>query len=149
MVEAIETEGDVIQVDLVLGNIEKLTKKLDDMSEPTTRDLLDLLQDEFLPNLKMLAEDTRVCAGAVVRHEDAIADLEEADTQSQLLPEDAEKILAFCEKAVEIFKAQRAEAKKQHLPVADQYNDLITLGEGVIEAVKELVIEEEEEEETN
>lgn len=140
-----EEQGDVIQVDLVLANVDKIAKKLDDMTDPSPRDLLDIVQDDLLKNFKMLAEDVRVCAAAVVRHEESIAELEEEEQESQLTEEDADKILAFCEKAVEIFKAQRAEAKKQGLPVADQYGDLITLGESVIEGVKELVLEEEDE----
>ncbi|MFA4971405.1 MAG: hypothetical protein WC683_02245 [bacterium] len=143
-----ETEGDVLKIDMVLENLDKLAKKIDNdvKTDEGSRDLHDFIQDDLLPNLKMLAEDVRVCAAAVVRHEDAIADLEEAEGASQLEQEDADKILAFVEKAVEIFKAQHAESKKQGLPIAAQLADLIELGESVIEGVKDLVIEEEPDE---
>ena len=141
-----ETEGDVLKIDLVLENLDALAKKIDSdvKTDEGSRDLHDFIQDDLLPNLKMLAEDVRVCAAAVVRHEDAIADLEEDEGGSQLEQEDADKILAFCEKAVEVFKAQRAEAKKQSLPIAQQLGDLIELGEAVIAGVKDLIVEEDD-----
>ena len=96
--------------------VKKVTKELDDLESvvgaPVPRELHDVLQDGVMKIIATLQTQVASLAFYMSAHEDRISEIEEGDG-SQLLAEDAEPIIAYLQRCVEIFeKLLAADASK-------------------------------------
>ena len=121
-----------ITAGLLVGAFAKL-----DTLESSPRALHNFLQDDFLPIVRRMHEELTTTMHFVGMHEDRIGALEDGEGGG-LHPEDAEQLLEFLTKAVEVFKSLQRETKIPNLA------SLIQEGEDCVKLVKELSEDEEE-----
>jgi hypothetical protein len=119
----------------------EIKKQIDDLeTNEESHALHDFLQDKLVPFLGLVADQIGRVSMWAAAHEDRISELE-AVQDSILLPEDADKILEYLEKSIDVFKAIKTTSS---IPGVDE---LIKKGEAAIDLVESITVDEDEDEE--
>lgn len=120
----------------VTEEVGKLTKDLDELdTDPVVRPLHDFMQDKMMPMIATLQREISTLTFYLAAHEDRIVDIEERE-ESQLLPEDAEALLRYIEKSIEIF-SHLAGKENLDLPGMDA---LIESGKELVSFVNQITL---------
>jgi len=119
--------------------LRKLTSQLDELETgDQARPLHDFMQDHLMPMIATLQSQIATLTFYLGAHEDRISEIE-AGEESQLLPEDAEELLRYLTKTVEIFES--LDKEKLKLP---GLKSLIEKGKELVEFVEQITLDAED-----
>ena len=140
MVEAVQPETSRINPDETAKKLRALVQEIDGMTcGPDARPLMDFVQDKLLPFVVRNHDESVAMGYYLGQHEDRLGTLEEQE-ESQLLPEDAEPLLAYLHESVEVLDRMAKEAKVVGL------DKLVARGKKAIAFVEEITLDDDDEE---